>query len=1339
MADGNQIQTTMTMDQAQFMREMAKQVTVIAKSARAFVEMKEAAKSVGPEAQSAFSAGVDGARDLAMNLTGVTGAVSVLLKGLQLVKAEWQNIKEVQDASRAALAAPAVEARKLKFNFNPDQTMGIEDIEPTAMEIANRTETPVEQILSAWQNASSGKGSLTNAQAVPFVESAFRMYPADSESAKPITDAALDLAKIQQSRGKTLDPDAVMGWLGRVQVAMRTTSMADTAKVVSPVTAAGQSSGDTPQYLATFLSALTQRMGAGSHEQAATSLGGFLQRLQKFESESDPSRVQRMSGYVHDVMGTIDLPGKHDAKKKLEIKERLGLITEQNSKDPEAFAAAVQGLIDDVKKTVGQQSIYAKRLTTASERIQKARTTLVDKNEHGNEIELPVAAVEKFRAAKSTDERKKTIQEFPVLLEALMPELKSKMNVLARPHIEAFLFDKPEMMAEVKAAAAQIPDITPELAQEHQQKIAVVNRGRFEPVESARRQQAVTKQRAELATTFDQRESQARQSLEEGLKTAGVPDWKQTLIGMAQSLDKATSIGPFNSPELPERFAIAAATLELQSIEKQLRNSPAPARRQKLESGQKVLEALIRTLKAQAALYDYRGDVIPAKPINLKPEKPKPAAPVQTSAVEAAKTLDEPHVMGAGPFAPLVAMSAMSVTPEGDGVDRENVQAETTGGIENASPAGREKTKPIEVRQAYPVQTSAVEVSRPVEQSHVVGAGRFAPLVAMAAMSATPEGISTEAVAKPTQVEQPQTQPHVIGGGRFAPLVAMAAMSATPEANDAELVMSRPESPKGVGEVVQAWPQMRDASATIRSEGAEQRYKEAVVEQLMSVADGRNQWTREGIEKTHRENFGGDTKAFAEYARNMLVMEAEQRRDSETVTQEYEPGQRTPQRDFTNVGFGRSIAESLGIVKPTMKRPALPQPTAEIDPTGDAMRLAANNIGEMKPEQFERTPYQEGIHQSLTQAERLSRPVMTPQPMPSERHQSILESIEQAGQIMRGEPVAAVTPTPSDSVPRVAASDQAKERHKQVISEELMRASDSEGLGLTPAGIEQTYQQFGGNDAEFRRYASQTLMSRADDRTGPAAERLARSASNISGLRPEHFERTPVAVAEASRLSVPADVAEASRLSLPDVPTAAIADQPADQPAVVGVASEGLRRDAPATKPAAPMSDKVAETWARVSAAKTNAVPAAPRHFDSPKPVMSERAQAAMRRVAERNPFTDKPVMSERAQAATAAVERRKQAPQEQTDVSRYSAAMGDEEQARSGGQLQPTINVQGGDTKPVVGEIKTSNTLLQSVVDELKSLASVMGGMQSGGGQSQSRGGRERASVRPGSALARN
>ena len=69
-----------------------------------------------------------------------------------------------------------------------------------------------------------------------------------------------------------------------------------------------------------------------------------------------------------------------------------------------------------------------------------------------------------------------------------------------------------------------------------------------------------------------------------------------------------------------------------------------------------------------------------------------------------------------------------------------------------------------------------------------------------------------------------------------------------------------------------------------------------------------------------------------------------------------------------------------------MKRPALPQPTSEIDPTGDGMRLAANNIGEMKPEQFERTPYQEAIHKGLTQAERLSRPGMTPEPMPTERH-----------------------------------------------------------------------------------------------------------------------------------------------------------------------------------------------------------------------------------------------------------------------------------------------------------------------------------------------------------------
>jgi len=65
-----------------------------------------------------------------------------------------------------------------------------------------------------------------------------------------------------------------------------------------------------------------------------------------------------------------------------------------------------------------------------------------------------------------------------------------------------------------------------------------------------------------------------------------------------------------------------------------------------------------------------------------------------------------------------------------------------------------------------------------------------------------------------------------------------------------------------------------------------------------------------------------------------------------------------------------------------------------------------------------------------------------------------------------------------------------------------------------------------------------------------------------------------------------------------------------------------------------------------------------------------------------------------------------------------------------------PTINVQGGDTKPVVGEIKNTNQLLESLLDQFRTLSSALEKSQSN--QPQARGGRERTTIRPGAELAR-
>jgi len=186
------------------------------------------------------------------------GAVATAVKVVGAALAQEADVQRVRDRQAADehVSYGEVLGRTIN-NFTADKTVGQDQLDERFAGIQERQKVRDRKAIArVAAEAFSAQGSLTNDQALQFVESGFKYAPDDEATANTFTTRSLDVAK---ATGVT-DPKAIMGFLSQAQKAARVGDITALGKQGVQAMLGAQVHGATPEQSAELFSTLNSLM-----------------------------------------------------------------------------------------------------------------------------------------------------------------------------------------------------------------------------------------------------------------------------------------------------------------------------------------------------------------------------------------------------------------------------------------------------------------------------------------------------------------------------------------------------------------------------------------------------------------------------------------------------------------------------------------------------------------------------------------------------------------------------------------------------------------------------------------------------------------------------------------------------------------------------------------------------------------------------------------------------------------------------------------------------------------------------------------------------------------------
>lgn len=251
-------------------------------------------RQAGRANRSLFGDGARGALQFATAMTGVGSVMSGVNKAIQQVRAEYQNLIEVQQTAADRNIALARSQRAALENLGEGADLTFAQVQERVRGISGRTGVLQAPLFEAAGATFSARGALPASQAIEAVEAAAELAPTEPEALSTIAGAALDLKKKQPEA----DLRSILGFFAQAKGAARIESTQQFAQFGGNAINALQDFGDTAEQAAEVFAAMTQGIGDFTGQLSGTAsirAAEQLERLLPTETTGLKSTTERIA------------------------------------------------------------------------------------------------------------------------------------------------------------------------------------------------------------------------------------------------------------------------------------------------------------------------------------------------------------------------------------------------------------------------------------------------------------------------------------------------------------------------------------------------------------------------------------------------------------------------------------------------------------------------------------------------------------------------------------------------------------------------------------------------------------------------------------------------------------------------------------------------------------------------------------------------------------------------------------------------------------------------------------------------------------------------------------
>lgn len=553
MSDGNEIKTTMTLDQQQFLREMQKQVASIAKSSRAFVEFKQEAQRAGQGVKGAMDQGLASVKNMAMGLTGVTSVLAGVQKAVQLVIADFEKGNRRAVEAIDSTRTPANAYRKLFANAPPERR---DQLMQEVAQISQKTGARFEQVAPVLGGAYSSLANLDPKYAGEAASVALRWFPDDPQAAEEIASRSLGLMSSEKQQGREVNPEQIIGSLFEMMQASMIRSAEQTFKSGMPGVAALAQSGMSVRKAEGFFAGMTNLNQDLTGERTKSTLQNLPSGMRTFSPETDQHRRERIREQYLEALDVVDTrPKRRD--------ELVRQLDDRHITDPEQLAPVAAGMLRQQAELYAPGSDKRRRLEEKTALVEKAGTHLRGRDPQGQDLDVPVAQYREFQNAGDIEDKLRVAGKHRELGQSLLSHL--SINATSEEALTKLIEGDKARWAVIDAAIEKIHDADERSAARLRAELAKLESNRLIIMSGAQRRLEQAVQKVELASTLDQQFGLAK-------KTVEAMHAKNPTGVVSQWID--TSLKPIFEQHEAKRDPIGVAVpklqAELQRIEKEL-------------------------------------------------------------------------------------------------------------------------------------------------------------------------------------------------------------------------------------------------------------------------------------------------------------------------------------------------------------------------------------------------------------------------------------------------------------------------------------------------------------------------------------------------------------------------------------------------------------------------------------------------------------------------------------------------------------------------------------------------------------------------------------------------
>lgn len=266
---------TLDAEEAKAWRGIMRLVDAQEKSERQFKKMGQEARRAGRATEDGMMAAGRTARDFAGQIVGITSAIGGVLAVAGILRKEWENLKQVQQAAAQASVSVAQARGGAIVNLPPG--FAPEALDRFVQQSAVQTGMTEAQLYRMAQTGLSAKGGVSQEAFFDAMRTSAMVSARTGLDPNVLAGGALDLAKITGLESA----QANIGWMRQVGSQARITDLSLQMKNLLPAIQMATQFGETPETAAEWATLMTGFIQDPTGEKARTGLINLSERLAK--------------------------------------------------------------------------------------------------------------------------------------------------------------------------------------------------------------------------------------------------------------------------------------------------------------------------------------------------------------------------------------------------------------------------------------------------------------------------------------------------------------------------------------------------------------------------------------------------------------------------------------------------------------------------------------------------------------------------------------------------------------------------------------------------------------------------------------------------------------------------------------------------------------------------------------------------------------------------------------------------------------------------------------------------------------------------------------------------